>query len=243
MLEITYIPIYIAAVFGSVITSFLVHEYDNYGSNHALLKFRSECDHCKKQLKAINLIPIFSYIFQRGRSSCCQKKLKLKYPIFETLGALFFSLAAFAGEFFTLGLLIPVLFLIIFIDEKYQEIPLAWNIFVFLWCVINGDIMANALFASILLAILLAIYFGYKFLRNQEGFGLGDIILLFSCGLYLGFPNAIYLITISSSLLILKIIISQKYKDRHAFGSWIAGVLMIIILFLESYESVSSISI
>ena len=73
MLEITYIPIYIAAVFGSVITSFLVHEYDNYGSNQALLKFRSECDHCKKQLKAINLIPIFSYIFQRGRSSCCQK--------------------------------------------------------------------------------------------------------------------------------------------------------------------------
>ena len=95
MLEITYIPIYIAAVFGSVITSFLVHEYDNYGSNQALLKFRSECDHCKKQLKAINLIPIFSYIFQRGRSSCCQKKLKLKYPIFETLGALFFSFIIF----------------------------------------------------------------------------------------------------------------------------------------------------
>ncbi len=243
MLEITDISIFFAAFLGSIITSFLLHEYDNYGSSETTFKLRSKCDHCNNDLKVKNLIPIFSYIFQNGKSACCKKKLSPKYPILEASGALLFALAALAGELFTFGLLIPVLFLIIFIDEKFQEIPLSWNFFVLIWCLINGNFQDNLVFAFILLGILLIIYFGYLFIRNQEGFGLGDIILIFSSGLYLGFPNTIYLITISSSLLILKIIVSQKYKDKHAFGSWISGVFMVIILFLESYESVNSISI
>ena len=82
---------------------------------------------------------------------------------------------------------------------------------------------------------LLGLYWGYKKYRKVEGLGLGDIILLGSVSLYLGFPSALYLITISASLLIIKIIASRKYQERHAFGSWIAFTFGAFILFREFY--------
>ena len=75
----------------------------------------------------------------------------------------------------------------------------------------------------------------YLFIKKTEGLGLGDIILLISISLYYGFPEIFYLITISSCLLLLKIIISQKYKEQHAFGSWIVLTFGTFILFQEFY--------
>ena len=82
---------------------------------------------------------------------------------------------------------------------------------------------------------LLSLYCGYLFLRKTEGIGLGDVILLTSISLYYGLPEIFYLITISACLLLLKIIISQKYKEQHAFGSWIVLTFGAFILFQEFY--------
>ena len=57
--------------------------------------------------------------------------------------------------------------------------------------------------------------------------------------LYFGFPIVVYLISISSSALLLKIILSRKYKEEHAFGSWLSGGFILLILFQEFYVPVS----
>lgn len=51
---------------------------------------RSVCDYCGKTLRVINLIPIISFLIQKGKSTCCGKKISWQYPLVELLSALMF---------------------------------------------------------------------------------------------------------------------------------------------------------
>ena len=235
MPESSLISYLIVGFLGAILGSFLLHEYDNYGKTNNKLKLRSRCDHCGEQLKVKNLIPNFSFLMQKGRSTCCNKKLSYKYLVSEIGLAIFFMVCLYFDNLTTVGLLFPALLLIALIDEKFKEIPLVLNIYVLLWISLNSNI-GEHLVASVLVGLfLLSLYWGYLFLRKTEGIGLGDVILLTSISLYYGLPEIFYLISISSCLLLLKIIISQKYKEQHAFGSWIVLTFGAFILFQEFY--------
>ena len=235
MPESSLISYLIVGFLGAILGSFLLHEYDNYGKTNNRLKLRSRCDHCGEQLKFKNLIPILSFLMQKGESTCCNKKLRYKYLISEIGLASFFMVCLYFDILTTLGLLLPALLLIALIDEKFKEIPLVLNIYVLLWISLNSNIGEHLMASALVGLFLLSLYWGYLFLRKTEGIGLGDVILLTSISLYYGLPEIFYLITISSCLLLLKIIISQKYNEQHAFGSWIVLTFGAFILFQEFY--------
>ena len=235
MPESSLISYLIVGFLGAILGSFLLHEYDNYGKTNNRLKLRSRCDHCGEQLKFRNLIPILSFLMQKGESTCCNKKLSYKYLISEIGLASFFMVCLYFDNLTTVGLLFPALLLVALIDEKFKEIPLVLNIYVLLWISLNSNIGENLMASALVGLFLLSLYCGYLFLRKTEGIGLGDVILLTSISLYYGLPEIFYLITISACLLLLKIIISQKYKEQHAFGSWIVLTFGAFILFQEFY--------
>ena len=235
MPESSLISYLIVGFLGAILGSFLLHEYDNYGKTNNRLKLRSRCDHCGEQLKFKNLIPILSFLMQKGKSTCCNKKLSYKYLISEIGLASFFMVCLYFDNLTTMGLLFPALLLVALIDEKFKEIPLVLNIYVLLWISLNSNIGENLMASALVGLFLLSLYCGYLFLRKTEGIGLGDVILLTSISLYYGLPEIFYLITISACLLLLKIIISQKYKEQHAFGSWIVLTFGAFILFQEFY--------
>ena len=235
MPESSLISYLIVGFLGAILGSFLLHEYDNYGKTKIRLKLRSKCDHCGEQLKFRNLIPILSFLMQKGESTCCNKKLSYKYLISEIGLASFFMVCLYFDNLTTVGLLFPALLLVALIDEKFKEIPLVLNIYVLLWISLNSNIGENLMASALVGLFLLSLYCGYLFLRKTEGIGLGDVILLTSISLYYGLPEIFYLITISACLLLLKIIISQKYKEQHAFGSWIVLTFGAFILFQEFY--------
>ena len=235
MPESSLISYLIVGFLGAILGSFLLHEYDNYGKTNNRLKLRSRCDHCGEQLKFKNLIPILSFLMQKGKSTCCNKKLSYKYLISEIGLASFFMVCLYFDNLTTVGLLFPALLLVALIDEKFKEIPLVLNIYVLLWISLNSNIGENLMASALVGIFLLSLYCGYLFLRKTEGIGLGDVILLTSISLYYGLPEIFYLITISACLLLLKIIISQKYKEQHAFGSWIVLTFGAFILFQEFY--------
>ena len=235
MPESSLISYLIVGFLGAILGSFLLHEYDNYGKTNNRLKLRSRCDHCGEQLRFKNLIPILSFLLQKGKSTCCNKKLSYKYLISEIGLASFFMVCLYFDNLTTVGLLFPALLLVALIDEKFKEIPLVLNIYVLLWISLNSNIGENLMASALVGLFLLSLYCGYLFLRKTEGIGLGDVILLTSISLYYGLPEIFYLITISSCLLLLKIIISQKYNEQHAFGSWIVLTFGAFILFQEFY--------
>ena len=235
MPESSLISYLIVGFLGAILGSFLLHEYDNYGKTNNRLKLRSRCDHCGEQLKFKNLIPILSFLMQKGESTCCNKKLSYKYLISEIGLASFFMVCLYFDNLTTVGPLFPALLLVALIDEKFKEIPLVLNIYVLLWISLNSNIGENLMASALVGLFLLSLYCGYLFLRKTEGIGLGDVILLTSISLYYGLPEIFYLITISACLLLLKIIISQKYKEQHAFGSWIVLTFGAFILSQEFY--------
>lgn len=83
-------------ILGAAIGSFLNVLIDRW-LNDQPITGRSCCDHCKKQLKSLDLIPIFSFLFLSGRSRCCNKKLSWQYPLVEMVTGVLFVLVVIAS--------------------------------------------------------------------------------------------------------------------------------------------------
>jgi leader peptidase (prepilin peptidase)/N-methyltransferase len=56
------------------------------------IRNRSHCDFCRKTLQWYELIPVFSFLVQKGRCRACQQKLSWQYPLVELLAGLSFAL-------------------------------------------------------------------------------------------------------------------------------------------------------
>ena len=79
-------------IVGACVGSFLTLVSIRRNNNENFILGRSRCDHCNKTLKAVDNIPIISYLFLRGKSSCCNKKIDSCYPIFEVISGIGFVL-------------------------------------------------------------------------------------------------------------------------------------------------------
>lgn len=53
---------------------------------------RSFCEFCKTKLRWFELVPIFSFLFQRGKCLTCGRRLSIRYPLFEIGSGLIFLL-------------------------------------------------------------------------------------------------------------------------------------------------------
>ena len=52
----------------------------------------SHCPHCHERLRALDLVPVFSYLFLRGSCRYCQQSISIRYPLVEVLCALLFMI-------------------------------------------------------------------------------------------------------------------------------------------------------
>src|SRR5690625_3649547 len=88
---------------------------------------RSYCPSCKKQLYWYELIPVVSYMLQRGKCNGCKTTISPLYPIIEiSTGILFaFSYTTFGFHVdFVIALLLISMLIIIFVtDIAYMLIP------------------------------------------------------------------------------------------------------------------------
>lgn len=75
-------------------------------ANESIVKPRSKCPKCQKQLKWYHNIPILSYIILRGKCAYCSEKISIQYPLVELFTGLMF-----VGIFFKVGLGFNMIFL------------------------------------------------------------------------------------------------------------------------------------
>ncbi|AKM83820.1 TPA: hypothetical protein DCZ46_00590 [Candidatus Campbellbacteria bacterium] len=88
-----YISIFIFLL-GLVVGSFLNVVILRLDENYPIkgIMGRSHCPNCKKKLNWYELIPVFSFLIQRGKCRGCGKKISWQYPIIETATGLLFLL-------------------------------------------------------------------------------------------------------------------------------------------------------
>src|SRR3989344_6083778 len=112
---------------------------------------RSRCPHCYNTLRWFELVPIFSFLIQKGRCRNCLKAITPQYVVVELLSALIFILVPYHFELFKnasqaqiLGIspwgfyLEAMIFILAFmalmvigaIDHKWRIIPNELNIMI-----------------------------------------------------------------------------------------------------------------
>lgn len=205
----------------------------------------SHCPNCNNKLKTLELIPVLSYIFQKGKCKHCQTKISTFYPLFELLTGILFALSYIAFGL-TPNLLIALTFismLIIIIVSDYKYMIINDEVLIFFGLTLAVEISIiygfNTLTAHIVSAVLafLTMYLIKKigdFLFKKESMGGGDIKLMFIFGLVLGYPMAILSIFVGSMVgfPISLIMLNKNTQHIIPFGPFL-GIGAIIILLLQ----------
>lgn len=91
------------------------------------MKGRSQCTHCNAQLRAFELIPVFSFLLQRGRCRHCLEHISWQYPLVELSTGLLFVLTYTVFQPDMIAVLfgwfvVAVLMFIFVYDLRYQLI-------------------------------------------------------------------------------------------------------------------------
>lgn len=132
----------LAFILGTLFGSFLNVVILRLPKDESIVFDASHCPTCKNPLKPWHNIPLFSWIFLRGKCSFCNTKISLQYPFIElTSGLIFLVLANKFGLSFP-ALLIGFSFLTLLglsmIDFKYKMIPDSLNLLALLFAIFGA---------------------------------------------------------------------------------------------------------
>lgn len=217
--------------------NFLKQTYNKPALVINLLLPRSHCPACQKPVAWWQNIPLFSYIFLRGKCHHCNIDIALRYPIVELLSSLScLAIAIHFGVTWQTAALLPLtwgLITLIFIDLDHQLLPdnivypLLWlglicNIFHLFST--TEDAIWGAIFGY---SSLWLVAFLFKVIRKQEGMGHGDFKLLALFGAWLGWqvlPIIILLSSLLGSIIGISLILCKKhdYAKPIPFGPYLA---------------------
>ncbi len=195
-------------IYGLAFGSFCNVVISRLRSGEGVVAKGSHCPKCGKSIRWQDNIPVFSFLFLRGKCRSCKKKISWQYPLVEIMTAVIFG---FIGYFYAIesidNLLVAVLYsfafaclVVIFVyDVKYMEIPMnAMWLAILLLLVANviSDIDANAFadglwqtktFAhSISALVAFCFFFGLSYVSDETWMGYGDAFVAIAIGLLLG---------------------------------------------------------
>lgn len=212
----------------------------------------SHCVNCGSRIKWYDLIPLISYVTLKGKCRNCNKKISIRYPIFELLnGILFLTLFAKYGmsiDFIKYAFLISLLTVIGIIDFKTSDVYtntiytgiIFSVIFIILGVCINQyrlkDFLNFLLGAVIGGGVISLIIIITKILLKKEGMGWGDAEICLVVGMFLGVKLTLAMFFIAFVLggiigIILLLMKKNKRTDAIPFGPYIVIASIIVIYF------------
>jgi len=237
-------------VLGTAVGSFLNVVIFRSKTKKSIFKNRSFCPYCKKKLTWYELIPILSFLIQKGRCRKCKKRISIQYPLVEFFtGLIFVWVAAYILDFTiydwinTIFLLIFSCFLIVIFvyDLKYYLVPdkiifpaiiitLLFDIYISLAI---GD--WSFFFSSIYAALIAGGFFLFLVLISKgKWMGIGDLKIGILIGLFFGLPQIFVVLflaflfgaIVSIILLILK---KKTLQSEIPFGPFLTGATFITL--------------
>lgn len=234
-------------IFGTIFGSFFNVVGWRLPRGESIVKPRSHCTKCKHELTCIELIPVFSYVIQKGKCRNCHDKISLFYPIFELVTGLLFGISylIFNMSFELLIALTFISMLLIIIISDYQTMIIPDEVLIFFgisliieFLIMYGlnDTVLRILNGIISFTIMLIIKKLGDFVFKKESMGGGDIKLMFIFGLYLGWTNALLSIFIASfiGLPVAIVIMHRKSSHEIPFGPFLS--IAAIIQTLTSFD-------
>lgn len=240
----------LAGIFGLLLGSFLNVLIYRLPKNLNIAYPGSGCTNCGKAITWYENIPIFSYLFLKGKCSQCRAKISLLYPFIEfvTMGFAFIiapksiNSSDLVNYFFFLSVF--CVFLVHFVvDLKHQILPDSLNLY--LACIFllvsffSHPWQYWTLGGLIGFGFPLTVSLIFYKLKGQVGLGGGDIKLYGALGLYLGPIGIIQNIFLSCTLgavvgLLMIAVKIMKRENPIPFGPFIIFIAFFQI-FTESF--------
>jgi leader peptidase (prepilin peptidase) / N-methyltransferase len=227
------LAIALAAVGGLIVGSFLNVVAHRLPRGESLVHPRSRCPTCGTQLRALDNIPVVSWLALRGRCHHCGAPVSARYPLVElATGALYAAVVATQddGARIVLGLLlVTALVPITLIDLDHRIIPNritgpAAIVALVVIAVLDTDFLLEAVIS----AIAGGGFFFIAAVLYPRGMGMGDVKLAGVLGLYLGRAVApAILIALLAGVILGAAIIARKgavegRKTAVPFGPFLA---------------------
>ena len=229
----------IFALYGTVIGSFLNVCVYRLPRRLPIARGRSMCPACGAQLRAVDLIPLLSFVCLRRRCRTCGAPISWRYPAVEAATGLLFALSylryGLTAHAILICLYLSVLMVVALIDYDTQEIPDRLQVMVAVlvasfWTsptLTVGEHLIGAVCLSLPM-LALALWAG--------GFGGGDVKLVAVSGLLLGWRSMLLAALFSSVLAAcygLTLLARHKatLKTQFAFGPWLCLALSCVSLY------------
>lgn len=234
-------------IFGTIIGSFLNVCILRIPKGETIVTVPSHCMSCGYHLKWYDNIPLFSYIFLRGRCRKCGEHISIQYPIIEAINGIAYVLIfLWFGDFEYFNyltfinagiysLLFSALLVLTVIDWRTFEIPVGINIFILVLGI--GHLFLDldnwltyviGLFAvSVPLLLILLISKG-------RAIGGGDVKLMGAAGLLLGWKHILLAFVIGCIIGSIIHIIRMKVSGEGkvlAMGPYLSVGIMIAVFF------------
>ncbi len=237
----------LAFIYGAIFGSFYNVLIYRLPRDLDIKKGRSKCTSCNNTIKAKHLVPIFSWIFLKGRCGYCGEKISFRYPLIELIVGISFLIAyinfGFSLNFFYHVTFWSMLIIVTVIDMDFMyildSVLLTFGIIIIVTSLIlfGRDVMWNFIAGIVSFGLYLAIYLIAKKIYKKEAFGFGDVLLIFIVGYFLSW-RLTYLATffpfiVASVYLIIALIFGKKFnlKQEVPFGPFICVSAFILSLY------------
>ena len=243
---------YLAIIAGLIVGSFLNVCIYRIPRKVFWQSHRSFCIQCQQKIPFWLNVPVISFLYLRGKTSCCQSKISWRYPLVEILtGSVFlilfwnypflsykYNLYTFHyNEFIRFShitIFSCIMIICSFIDVEHMIIPDVISLPMIIITPVVVFLHPELSWKSSVLGVLLGagciytIAWIYFLIRKQEGIGMGDAKLLAVVGGWLGyeavFPTLLYSSILGSIIGIFCLLITKrKSLNLHIpFGPFIA---------------------
>jgi len=232
------IPYILAAIFGLAVGSFLNVCILRIPAGESIVTAPSCCPRCGKRLRWYELIPVFSWLFLRGRCGGCKSPISIQYPLVEAatgvLYVVIFHRFGYSAETVLYSLMCSALLALSVIDFRTFEIPPGFNVFLLIVGAARllTDIRAWPLYVIGFFAVSVVLLIVWL-VTGGRGVGGGDVKLMAVCGLILGWERivaAFFIGCIAGSVVHLVLMAVKGAGRKLALGPYLSVGIFIAAL-------------
>ena len=192
-----------------------------------IVKGRSFCPKCETQLKALDLVPVISQLLLKNKCRYCKGKISLRYPAVELATGLLYLLSylmwGLSWGFALHVALWSMLLITSLIDLDHMviidQVLLFFTLFAVAYVIFSPTAwLPHLIGLAIGFGFYLLIYLVAKLIYGQEAFGFGDVLLMGSCGLFLGTSKTIVASLASFVVAAIAIVLMKVIGKKEVSG-------------------------
>lgn len=230
---------------GLMVGSFLNAVICRLKSGESIITERSKCPSCRHKLGPVDLVPVFSFLYLKGKCRFCRAGISWQYPIIEIITAALFVIGynffGLTGELVAFWVLSCFMVVIFTYDLKHymildkvtmpgMAVALLFALFIYkltFWQILFGALIGGGIF-----------WLQYA-LSKGKWVGGGDIRLGLMMGIFLGWEKllvSLFLAYVLGALFAVILLLGKKkgMKSELPFGTFLAVSAVITLLFGDS---------